>query len=287
MRGEDGFGGGVVEVVGHVGEEGSAGLQEFDDLDGFGEVGVAGVRGVAERVEDQEVEVLEERDGGWREVAHVGEVGGRAEAIAGDGFAAVSDGDALEVCAEEGDGRAGFGGERIEFDAGAGGVAVDGAEGVVEDAADDFGGGLVGVEGEVFWILERQGAEVVHAEDMVGVVVGVEDGVDAGDGFAEGLGVEVGAGVDEDVAVVVGEEDGGAGAAVLGGRLEGVLADHAGAAERGDTHRGAATQEREGGVHAFCLESVWRIERAVPQRLKPDSFYVAYGTAEAVPLTRR
>ena len=51
-------------------------------------------------------------------------------------------------------------------------------------------------------IVEAEGAEVVHAEDVVGVAVGVEDGVDAADVLADGLGVEVGAGVDDDVAAV-------------------------------------------------------------------------------------
>ena len=46
------------------------------------------------------------------------------------------------------------------------------------------------------------------------MAVGVEDGVDAADVFAEGLGVEVRAGVDEDGVAVVGEADGRAGAAV-------------------------------------------------------------------------
>ena len=83
------------------------------------------------------------------DVAHVGEVGGGAEAVAGDGLAAVGDGDALEVGAEEVDGGAGGGGEAVDLDAGAGGVAFLLAEGVVEDALDGGGGVVVGVEGEV------------------------------------------------------------------------------------------------------------------------------------------
>jgi hypothetical protein len=51
---------------------------------------------------------------------------------------------------------------------------------------------------------------------MVGVAMSVEDGVDAAELLADGLGVEVGAGVDEDVVGVVGEEDGRAGAAIVG-----------------------------------------------------------------------
>ncbi len=60
---EEGVGGFVVELVGHVGEEGAFGVEPLGDVDGFGEVGVAGVGMVAERVEDEDVEVLEEGDG--------------------------------------------------------------------------------------------------------------------------------------------------------------------------------------------------------------------------------
>ena len=84
--------------------------------------------------------------------------------------------------------------------------------------------------------------------------VGVEDGVDAADVFADGLSVEVGAGVDEDAVAVPADMDGGAGAAVSrvsdGRRGDGGTADGAVAAERGDAHRGAGAEEGEGGVHA-------------------------------------
>ena len=93
---------------------------------------------------------------------------------------------------------------RLRWTRAAGGVAVDLAEGVFEDALDDGSGGVVGVEGYAFGAGEAERAEVVHAEDVVGVVVGVEDGVDGAEIFADGLRVEVGAGVDEDVVVVVG-----------------------------------------------------------------------------------
>ena len=63
--------------------------------------------------------------------------------------------------------------------------------------------------------MKAEGAEVVHAEDVVGVAVGVEDGVEAVDAGGNGLGVEVGAGVDDDVVALPGDEDGGAGAAVV------------------------------------------------------------------------
>ena len=68
---------------------------------------VAGVGLAAQRVEDEDVEVFEQRKALGGDVAHVGEVGGGAEAVAGDGVAAVGDGDAQEVRAEEVDLRAG------------------------------------------------------------------------------------------------------------------------------------------------------------------------------------
>ena len=87
--------------------------------------------------------------------------------------------------------------------------------------------------------------------------VGVEDGVEAGDVLADGLGVEVRAGVDEDGVwgpeSVPFDADGGAGAAVLRAGEAGVGADGAGAAEGGDSHAGAATQECEGCLHKADL----------------------------------
>ena len=61
---------------------------------------------------------------------------------------------------------------------------------------------------------EGEGAEVVHAEDVVGVAVRVEHGVEVLKVFANGLVVEVLSGVDEDVVVVVSEKDRRARAAV-------------------------------------------------------------------------
>ena len=109
MWGQYGVGGGVVEVVRHVGEEGAAGFEPLDQGDGFFEVRVGGVRLAAQGVEDEDVEVLRAAGRSRGDVAEVGEVGGGAEAVAGDGLAAVGDGDALEAGSEEIDACAGFG----------------------------------------------------------------------------------------------------------------------------------------------------------------------------------
>ena len=177
---------------------------------------MGGVRFAAEGVEDEDVQASEERKALCGDVAEIGEVGGRAEAVSGDGLAAVGDGNALEAGTEEGDLRAGGRGQAVEGDAGACWVAILSAEGVVENALDGSGCGVVGVEGKIAGRVEAEGAEVVHAEDVVSVPVGVEDGVDAADALADSLGVEVGAGVDDDVVGVPRDEYGGAGAAVAG-----------------------------------------------------------------------
>jgi len=103
----------------------------------------------------------------------------------------------------------------VQVDARASGVAVAGGEGVAENALQGLGSGLVGVQGQVDGRVKAQGAEVVHAQDVVGVAVGVEDGVEAAKALAHGLGVEVRAGVDDDVVAFPRDEDRGAGAAVV------------------------------------------------------------------------
>ena len=214
VRWKRGLGGGVVEVVAHVGEEGAAWLELFDVGDGLLKMRVAVVRIAPEGIDDEEVEVLKESDAFVGDVAHVGEVGGAAEAVAGDLLAAVGDGDALEAGSEEIEACAGRGVDAVKFDAGAGGIAVFGAEGVLEDSLDGRGGVVVGVDGEVAFGVKAEGAEVVEAHDVVGVAVGVEDCIDAADVFADGLGVKVRTSVDEDGVAVVGEANGWPGAAV-------------------------------------------------------------------------
>ena len=89
----------------------------------------------------------------------------------------------------------------------AGGVAVFLAEGVFEDAFDVVCGLLVGVDGEVVVPAKAEGTQVVEAHDVVGVAMGVEDSIDLTDAFAEGLGVEIRAGIDEHDVAVIGEAD--------------------------------------------------------------------------------
>lgn len=214
MRWKSSLGGGVVEVVAHVGEEGTARLELFDVGDGFLKVRVAEMRVATEGVEDEDIKVLEEGDALVGDVAHVSEIGGAAEPVACDLLAAVGDGDALEAGAEEVETGTGRGFDPVKLDASAGGIAVLGAKGVFEDALEGLRGGVVGVDREIAFDVKAERTEVVEAHDVVGVTVGVEDGVDAANALANSLGVEVRAGVDEDGVAVVEEADGRPGATV-------------------------------------------------------------------------
>ena len=203
VGGEFGVGRFVVEVVRDVGEVGAFGGEQVDGFDGLREVHVGRVGFAAESVEDEDVEVFEEWQAYGGDVARVSEVGHRADAIARDGLLAVGDGNALEGGAEERDGCAAVSGDAVHDDAGAGGVAVCLAEGVFEDALDDFCGGVVSEERKAFGEAEAERTKVVHAEDVVGVAMCVEHGIDGHDAFADGLRVEVGAGVDQDIVAVI------------------------------------------------------------------------------------
>jgi len=242
-----GFGGGVRNVVAHVGEEGPAGFDAEGGFDGVRERGVGGVGFVAEGVEKEDVETFELCERRFRDVVVVGEVGGVAEAEAVDFLAAVHDGDGMDAEAEDEEGSFV---DEMDVELRDVGAAVFDFEGVGEDAVDDgegFGGGVDG-DGALAVV---EGADVVHAEDVVGVAVGVEDGVEAGDARGEHLGAEVGRGVDDDVArggvwFVVTNQDGGAEAGVA--RVCG-MADGAGTADGGDAGTGAGAQNPDGERH--------------------------------------
>ena len=62
---------------------------------------MAEVRFVAKRVEDEDVQVLEERQAFIGNIAHVGEIGSVAETVTGNLLATVGDGDLPKLCSED------------------------------------------------------------------------------------------------------------------------------------------------------------------------------------------
>jgi hypothetical protein len=154
----------------------------------------------------------------------------------------VVEGDGGDLLAEEFEG---FAVEDVNGEAGDGVFPVAIGEDVFEDAADDDEGGLGGVNGDGAALAVVEGAEVVEAEDVVGVGVGIEDGVEIGYSGAEGLGAEVRGGVDDDVFAGEVEPNGGAEAVIAG---VGGGADVAIAANGGDADAGAGTEDSKGDV---------------------------------------
>ena len=231
----------MVNVVGEVGEEGLPRLQLVDDFEGLVDAEVGGVVAVAQGVEDQEVEVLEKRPGFGGDARHVGAVGqglaGVVDAEAGDGEAAVQETQGGEGGVVELDRAGDFEGEGDQFgDEGIVDVAVRG-EDVFEHAGQRVVGRRLGVDFERGVHGGVEAAQVVEAEDVVGVGVGDEDRVEATEFRPQGLVAQVGGGVDENLAalglrgvegdvffvdaeggVVPGDQDAGAVAAVAGVR---------------------------------------------------------------------
>lgn len=177
--------------------------------------------------------------------------------------------DADEVHTEEGDSGSGGGRGAVQVDTGAGGIAVDGAECVLEDALDDGSGFVVGVERDAFRTVEAERAKIVHAEDVIGVGMSVENRVDGVDVLADGLVMEVRAGVDEDGVLVVVDGDAGASAAIGRVGLPSISADGAGAAERGNSHAGARAEKSKRSMHKAMKQipfGEWKQEKQLQKQ---------------------
>ena len=238
VRGEFGIGGGVRNIVTHVGEPRALRAQFFDELEGLLDGGVHGVGGVAEGVEDEVVEILQEILGGIRDDAEVGEIRGAAEAEAEHAHIAVRGGNGSDAQAVKGEGAI----NAVQRETGDGAEGGAGIENVREGALQGVECFLRGVDRERSLLLEIEGADVVEAEDVIGVAVGEENGVETLEAGAEGLVAEVGRGVDDHVAAGVRKKDGGAGAFVarIGGAADGAFA-----ADGGHAHGGAGAEDGE------------------------------------------
>jgi hypothetical protein len=235
------FDGGMHQIMRDVGEVGAFGLQQFDSFEGLFDGGVSGVRVVAQGVEKEYVEIGEQREAFNRYTAVICEVGAAAEAEAIDSAFAVVDahrgeGDASDVerfCIKHvrGEARAaGF----------AGSLAEDIGEGV-DDTGEGFGGG---VEGDVVVLEEVEGANVVETKDVIGVGVGIKDGIEVVESGAEGLVAQVRRGVNEDAGGAELEQDRGAEAFVA---WVGRVAHLARAADHGNAYAGAGAENEDGG----------------------------------------
>lgn len=221
--------------MGEVGEGCADGLGGGGGL-GNGHVGGVGL--FAEGVEDDEGGALGKALGFWCDFAAIGKVtefgacGFLGEDVAEGVYGAVGEGCGLDGALGERE----LGGHGGKVEGGVAAVARLFADGVGVDGADAVEGGLVSIDGECEVAAEvAEAAEVVHAEDVIGVAVGEEDTVHPSDVVGEALHAELLGGVHLEVKAVHDDMNAGAGAPVFGvGEVEArVLASDHGDALRG------------------------------------------------------
>src|ERR1700676_507972 len=125
------------------------------------------VRDIAQRVDDQLIEIVQQRERGIRNGAEVRQVGGAAKAEAEDFHVAVQKRNRSEREAQKPEGRLRFkkgdAGNRAEL-----GLAV---EYVGKRAADDAESFLVGVNRERGLLSKVVGSNVVEAHDVIAMAV--------------------------------------------------------------------------------------------------------------------
>ena len=241
------FGRGMRNVVAHVSEERALRFDAQSRFDGVRERGVRGMRFVAQGVEKKHVEILQFSDGGFGDFVMVREIGNVAKAEAVDFFAAMHHRDRLEAQAKDFE-RCAV--DQIDVELRDVRAAVLHFEGVGEDAPDGGEGVGRGVDGDGA-LAVVEGTHVIHSKDVVGVTVGIEDGVEAINSCGEHLGAEVGRCIDEDVTYrasgfAMANQDGGTETDIA--RVGG-MAHGAGAANRGYARTGAGTQNPDRERH--------------------------------------
>ncbi len=153
------------------------------------------MRIVAQRVEKEDIETLKQIHTGRRNAAVICEIGAIAEAEAMRNAVAVIDFDGLDGDAGDFE-RSCI--EDVRGEAGATGLRWRVVEYILEGAAngDERVGGSV--DRDIISLHEVEGADVVEAEDVVGVRVRVKNCVEPFDVEAQGLVAEIGSGIDED-----------------------------------------------------------------------------------------
>ncbi len=195
-----------------------------------------------ERVEKQDVQATQPLHRLWRDLAEIGEIGGRAKTETLNLHGAVDDLDRLKTRAEKLDRSV----DVVHLHARQAAVFVIRIEDVTEHALHGLGGIRVRVQRNLVGMAEAQGPNIVKPEHVVGVSMSIEDGIQPLYPLANGLLAKVGRGIDDHAPLRIFEHDRGPGAAVAGidGRTHAALAP-----DGWDSHGGATAQDREDSPH--------------------------------------
>src|SRR6266852_1109371 len=167
-----------------MGEKCALWFHLFHDLQRLLDSRMRGVRLVTQRVQKQDIEVSQLLQRFRRDLAVVGQVGGRSETETKNRSIAVDHRQRLEARSEQFDGA----GDRMKFDLRQSSKFVFGLKDVTEHFAQEFARLRRGIKWQpARYVLIRERAQVVDSENVVGMGVGVEHGIELCDLFAQRL----------------------------------------------------------------------------------------------------
>lgn len=179
--------------MGEVSEPGLACLDILGDLDGLGDGEVGGVGFLAKSVDDQDGDTADEIANGCGNGSAIGQVGGTRFAIAVDTEAGGGDGAVGNGKGSKGQRSKRKGsGDGMRFGANVGGASFFDVEGVVEGFFQPGESEWIGIDGYAVSVFHGVGSKIIEAGDMVGMAVGIQDGIKSRDASAKGLRAEIG-----------------------------------------------------------------------------------------------
>src|SRR5262249_15694091 len=227
-------GGFVRQIVGDVGEESALGFEFIYQAQRVCDARVRGMGPVPQRVEKKDVETAQLLHGLRRNLTEVGEGSRRSEAKAVDFRVTVDDFHRLKPRSEQVQRAV----DPLHLYAGDAPVLVRSVKNVTEDSLHGFRSRVKGVQRDLLLAAETKRTHVVETQDVVGVSMGINDGVDVRNVLADGLLAKVRRGVNDYTAAAVLQHDRGASAAVT--RIAG-MTDGARAPDGGHAHGRSAT----------------------------------------------
>src|ERR1051326_3825495 len=158
-----------------------------------------GVRFVAERVEEKNVEVLQQSLRRRGNLAEVCQVGGAADTESADLRIAVHHGDWHKLCSEQLQRSL----ELVQFDLGQSTEFVIAGKDVLEHATYYYCRRRLCIERNLSMGSEGQRAQIAEAEDVVGMGVGIPHSLQMLDAFSDRLLPEIRTGIDQHATTVI------------------------------------------------------------------------------------
>src|ERR1700690_411918 len=167
---------------------------------------------VPQRIQKQDVEILQFRQRSLGDTAVIRQIRSAAKAEAINLSIAVDHRDWLKACPEQLDRSL----KRFEFDLSQSTELVVCVENVAERAADEISRFRPRIQRElVGFVPKAERAQIIQAQDVIGVTVSVEDGVQFANVLADGLLTEVRRSIDEHSHATILHQHGGSGTAVV------------------------------------------------------------------------